>query len=164
MSAFRTVALATACVAGLSSSALAGGHAVPMDGVVVAMDNVTVVAFKNPVSTVYIGNPSIAEVTMIDAKHAFVLGKRFGATNLIALRADKSVAVNDPVLVSARFGGAVTIYRGAQTYNYACSTGHCETRPVPGDPSIFFQNTEQAAAAHEDAGNKGAAASPTNGK
>src|SRR5215472_10086126 len=105
MSAFRAIALAAACVAGLSGTAIAGS-------VVVAMDNVMLVTFKKPVSTVYIGNPSIAEVTMIDSRHAFVLGKRFGATNLIALSADKKVAENDPVLVSARFGDAVTIYKG----------------------------------------------------
>jgi hypothetical protein len=118
------------------------------------MDNVTVVAFKKPVSTVYIGNPSIAEVTMIDTRHAFVLGKRFGATNLIGLRADKSIVVNDAVLVSARAGGAVTIFRGASTYNYACSSLHCETRPAPGDPKEFFENTEGPAVEHEEAGLK----------
>ncbi|HWU26467.1 MAG TPA: pilus assembly protein N-terminal domain-containing protein [Rhizomicrobium sp.] len=149
MSALRSIVFATGCAMGLAGPALAGGVLVPMD-------NVTVVAFKNPVSTVYVGNSSIAEVTMIDSHHAFVLGKRFGATNLIGLRSDNTKIEEFPVQVSARLGGAVTIFRGANTFNYSCSSQHCETRPVPGDPVNYFKNTEDAATAHEDAGNKAA--------
>jgi putative type II/III system pilus formation protein len=148
MSALRLIALAAACAAALGGNALAGGVLVPMD-------NVTLVAFKKPVSTVYIGNASIAQVTMLDSRHVFVLGKRFGVTNLIALRADRSVLSNETVLVSARTGGAVTIFRGADTFNYACSSFHCETRPVPGDQKTYYDNTEDSAIKHEDAGNKG---------
>ncbi len=149
MRALRPIVLATACVAGLTAPALAGG-------VLVAMDNVTTVTFKNPVATVYVGNPSIAEVTMIDSRHAFVLGKRFGGTNLIALRADHTKAEEVPVQVSSRSAGAVTIFRGPNSFNYSCSSYHCETRPVPGDPAQYFDNTERPAVEHEDAGNKGA--------
>ncbi len=147
MFALRLFVFAAASVAALGGNALAGG-------VLVSMDNVTLVAFKKPVATVYIGNSSIAEVTMIDPQHAFVLGKRFGATNLIALRADKTVIANDAVVVSARVAGTVTIFRGSSTFNYSCSSYHCETRPVPGDPKVYFDNTEIAAGEHEDAGNK----------
>lgn len=154
MRALRSIVLATACVAGLAAPAVAGG-------VLVAMDNVTTVTFKNPVATVYVGNSSIAEVTMIDSRHAFVLGKRFGGTNLIALRADHTKAEDLPVQVSARLGGAVTIFRGSNSFNYACSSYHCETRPVPGDPKTYFENTEGPAGMHEDAGNK--AATPASG-
>ena len=150
MSALRLFVFAAACVAGLGGNALAGG-------VLVAMDNVTLVAFKKPVAMVYIGNPSIAEVTMIDPQHAFILGKRFGATNLIALRADKTVVVNDAVVVSARLAGAVTIFRGSSTFNYACSSYHCEVRAVTGDPKKYFDDAEGAATAHEEAGNKAGA-------
>jgi hypothetical protein len=166
MSALRLFVFATACAAALCGDAQAkavrvhAARSVQSDGVLVPMDNVALVTFKKPVSTVYIGNPSIAEVTMVDSQHAFVLGKRFGVTNLIGLLADKKVAVNESVLVSARVGSAVTIFRGASTFNYACSSFHCETRPVPGDPKIYFDNTEQAAMEHEDTGNKATNTSP----
>jgi len=159
MSALRLLVCAAACVAAMQSDALARAtHRKPplrtsvnSGGVVVAMDNVTVVKFNIPVATVYMGNPSIADVTMIDSTHAFVLGKRFGMTNLIGLRPDKTVAVNDAVLVSAHIASAVTIYRGAASFNYACSSLHCETRPVPGDPSPYFENTEKPAVENEEA-------------
>jgi len=130
--------------------------AVPMRGVSVMMDNVALVSFEKPVATVYVGNASIAELTMVDSQHVFVLGKRFGATNLIALGPDKTIIENDPVTVSSRHADAITVFRGSDTYNYACTGYHCETRPVPGDPKNYFDNTEGPAGEHEDAGTKSA--------
>jgi hypothetical protein len=132
--------------------------AVPMQGVSVMMDNVALVSFEKPVATVYVGNSSIAELTMVDSQHVFVLGKRFGATNLIALGADKTIVANDPVTVSSRHADAITVFRGSDTFNYACTGYHCETRPVPGDPKNYFDNTEGPAGEHEDAGTKAASA------
>ncbi|HUO92257.1 MAG TPA: pilus assembly protein N-terminal domain-containing protein [Rhizomicrobium sp.] len=147
----RRIALVAACVLAPASAALAGPVSVP---VFVPMDNVALVSFKAPVATVYIGNPSIAELTILDSKHVFVLGKRFGATNLIALGADKTIIENDPVTVSSRQAEAVTVFRGNATFNYVCTGLHCETRPVPGDPKTWFDNTETEASEHEDAGTK----------
>src|SRR3974390_1810697 len=142
MSKVHLMLLAAAATAAIAGDAVAGGVSVPMD-------DVALVAFKSPVSLVYIGNPSIAELTMLDSRHVFVLGKRFGATNLIALGADKSVIDNEVITVSSRHGDAVTIFRGTDTYNYVCTNMHCETRPVPGDPKAYFDNTEGTAGEHE---------------
>lgn len=141
----------SACAIALAGAALAGPVSSP---IAVPMDNVALVSFKAPVSTVYIGNPSIAELTIIDSRHVFVLGKRFGATNLIALGAERNVIENDPVTVTSRQAAAVTVYRGGVTYNYVCAGYHCETRPVPGDEKSFFDNTEGEAGEHEAAGTK----------
>lgn len=149
MSAARLAAIAFLSAAGFAGAADAAG-------VAVTMDNVTLVAFKEPVSLVYIGNPSIASVTVLDARHVFVLGKRFGATNLIALTPDKRVVANDSVMVTSRHVDALTVFRGTDTYNYSCTDFHCETGPVPGDPKAFFDNTQGSASEHDDAGVKGA--------
>jgi hypothetical protein len=152
MKSVRLLVLSAACAAALAGDAVAG----PASSVSVSvpMDNVTLVSFKEPVSTVYIGNPSIAELTLVDSRHVFVLGKRFGATNLIALGADKTMIANDPVTVSSRHAEAVTVFRGQDTFNYVCTGFHCETRPVPGDQKTYFDNTEASATAHEEAGTK----------
>jgi Pilus formation protein N terminal region len=147
----RRFALVAACALAPACEASAGPVSVPVS---VPMDNVTLVSFKAPVTTVYIGNPSIAELTILDAKHVFVLGKRFGATNLIALGVDKTIIENDPVTVLSRQAEAVTVFRGENTYNYVCTGLHCETKPVPGDPKPWFDNTEGEATAHEEAGTK----------
>jgi hypothetical protein len=144
--------LCTIALLGAAMPAFAAGVAVPMD-------EVRVVAFNQPVSTVFMGNPVIADVTMIDAEHAFVLGKTFGETNMIALGANGRQIANDHVTVFGRRVGAVTLNRGAQTYNYTCTALHCETRPVPGDPKTYFDETHTAADTYEQMGIKGASAS-----
>lgn len=150
MSVARLLLLIPLCVAA-ASNAVAGSVSVPMD-------DVALVSFKSPVSTVYIGNPGIAELTVIDSQHVFVLGKRFGATNLIALNAEKKLVENDLITVSAQHAAAITVFRGPETYNYVCTSFHCETRPVPGDPATYFGNVEQEATTHVDAATKSAGA------
>ncbi len=147
--AARIALLGTAALFAACASAFA-------DGVNVPMDEVRMIAFSQPVSTVYVGNPVIADVTMIDPEHAFLLGKTFGETNLIALGANGKPISNERVVVFGRRMGAVTLNRGAQTYNYTCTPLHCETQPVPGDPSDYFGNTHSAIQTHEDQGAKAA--------
>src|SRR6478672_2809030 len=98
----RNFAFAFVLAAGLTGGqALAGGVAVPLD-------EVRTVAFARPVTTVYVGNPSIADINMIDARHAFVLGKRFGTTNIIALDHYGRQVSNTFVNVSGSNGAMVT--------------------------------------------------------
>lgn len=149
MRSIRLGLLAVACAVMGTVTASAGSVAVPMD-------EVALVAFKTPVSTVYLGNSSIADLTLIDSKHVFVLGKTFGTTNLIALSADNKVIVNEPVTVFGRRAGMVTLNRGEDTYNYTCTSLHCETRPTPGDPKAYFENTESEVGEHEDNSTKSA--------
>jgi len=112
----RTVALAFAVAAGLTGGqALAGGVAVPLD-------EVRTVAFAKPVATVYVGNPSIADINMIDARHAFVLGKRFGTTNIIALDNSGHEVANTYVSVSGSNGAIVTLTKGATPTKPATQT------------------------------------------
>jgi hypothetical protein len=145
----RAVRLALFAAAFSAGPALAGGLAVPMD-------EVTLVAFKQPVATMYVGNASIAEVTPIDSKHAFLLGKTFGTTNLIALGADNKIVENEPVTVFGRIGGLVTLNLGADTLTYSCTHLHCETQPEPGDPKTYFDNTQSERESHENYGQKAA--------
>jgi hypothetical protein len=154
MRVVRLIFLAATCAVIGNTASFAGGVSVPMD-------NVTLVSFKRPVATVYMGNASIADLTIIDSRHVFVLGKRFGTTNLIALSVDNKLIANEPVTVVSRGAGAVTIFRGAGTYNYNCTRQHCETRPEPGDVNgqPYVDNTEKAAEAHEDTATKSATAS-----
>jgi hypothetical protein len=146
-----------ASIALLGTAVLFATGADAADGVSVPMDEVRMVAFSQPVTTVYVGNPVIADVTMIDSEHAFLLGKTFGETNMIALGPNGKPISNQHVVVFGRRMGAVTLNRGSQTYNYTCTSLHCETQPVPGDPTDYFGNTHSAIQTHEDLGAKAAA-------
>jgi len=129
------------------------------DGLTVAMDEARVITFTQPIATLFIGNTTIADVTVIDSHHAYLLGKTFGATNMIGLDANNHQVMNAQINVTNRVVGSVTLNRGAETYNYSCTRLHCETSPKPGDPTNYVTNTENAAQQHTDAGAKAALAS-----
>jgi len=122
----------------------------PTAGVSLSMDEVRVVSFNQPISTVFVGNPTIADATVIDAHHAFVLGKSFGATNLIALGTNSQTVANQQVTVANRAGGVVTLNKGSQQFNYACSRAHCEANPIPGDQKSFFDDSASSIGTHQD--------------
>ncbi len=110
----------------LSTSALAGGLAVPMNAV-------RTITFAKPVTTVYVGNPFIADINMIDSRHAFLLGKTFGATNIIALDSAGREVSNVPVSVTGAAGAMVTLTKGTSQMTLACAGARCEPAPQPGD-------------------------------
>lgn len=153
--AAHIVLFSTAALLAVNAGAFAAGA----PGVSVPMDEVRMIAFSQPVTTVYVGNPVIADVSIIDSRHAFLLGKTFGETNVIALGANGKEVSNEHVVVFGRRMGAVTLNRGASTFNYTCTTLHCETQPVPGDPKTYFDETHLAIDMHEGMGIKGASAS-----
>ena len=129
-------------------------------GIGVVVDQARVVVLERPAKSVFVGNPTIADVTVIDARHAFVIGKTFGVTNLIALDADGRQISNQQVTV-ANGQQAVTYNLASGQFNYSCTHAHCETMPRPGDVQTYWQNTESAIATHEDAGVKYATGAAT---
>jgi len=130
----------------------------PAGGVGVVVDQARLVSFPQPVKTVYVGNPTIVDISMVDSQHAFVLGKTFGVTNMIALSTDGKEISNQQVTVMNN-GAAVTVNRGAEQFNYMCTHAHCETSPRPGDPQTYVQNTESVTTQHETAASAGAGTS-----
>lgn len=122
-------------------------------GVAIAMDEVRTITFPKSVATVYVGNPAIADVTMIDARHAFVQGKSYGRTNIVALDKDNAQVFNAHISVNGgEGGGTVTLNRGAQRITLSCGGGRCEPAPTPGDEQKAYDaesnqlNSHQAAA------------------
>lgn len=127
-------------------------------GISVVMDQVRIVTFTRPIATVFVGNPLIADATVIDPYHAFVLGKTFGVTNLIALGAQSQTVANQQITVANRAGGVVTLNKGSAQFNYSCTVAHCETNPLPGDQKTYFDDSEGAISTHQDQSIKAASA------
>lgn len=117
-------------------------------GVSVAMDEVRTITFPKTVSTIYVGNPSIADINMIDSRHAFILGKGYGNTNMVALDKDGKQVSNTHISVSARQDSSLTLQRGASRVTYSCSAAHCEITPQPGDGKDAFESANAQIAAH----------------
>jgi hypothetical protein len=144
----RRILLATtflAC-AGYADAAPKGGD------VALALDEVHTLTFKNPIATVYVGNPSIADVTMIDARHAFVQGKSYGRTNIVALNHDNVQVFNTYVSVTGGEGsGTVILNRGAQRITLNCGGGRCVPTPMPGDDQKAYDTENSQVSSHQNA-------------
>ena len=107
--------LAVAPVAADARTKTKAPLASPAGNVSLGLDEVHTLTFRAPIATVYVGNPAIADITMIDARHAFVQGKSYGRTNIVALNHDGVQVFNTGVTVTgADTGGTVTLNRGAQ--------------------------------------------------
>jgi Flp pilus assembly secretin CpaC len=106
----------------------------------VPLDEVRVVSFAKPVATLYVGNPVIADVIIIDSRHAFVQGKAFGMTNVVALDANGRPIANQQIVVAGRANATVTLQRGKEQVTYACAGGRCQPAPTPGDSKDAFDS------------------------
>lgn len=153
-------ALIAAALIAASPAFAAGKMAVSKnEAVALALDEVHTLTFRAPVSTVYVGNPTIADVTMIDARHAFVQGKGYGRTNLVALNRDNVQVFNSRITVTGNDGGGtVTLNRGAQRVTLNCAGGRCEPTPMPGDDQKSYDSAASQTAAHQAAARGVAAA------
>ena len=144
-----TALLASVLLAAGAAQARSASVSVPLDGV-------RMLAFASPISTLYIGNPAIADVTMIDKRHAFVLGKAFGATNIVALDAVGTEVSNQQVVVFGSGGGVLTLQRGAARTTYSCAAARCEPSPQPGDGKDPFDENMDQIQKHQALASKGA--------
>lgn len=134
---------------------------VPAFAFSVAMDEVHTITFQTPVSTVYVGNPTVADINMIDARHAFIIGKGFGSTNIVALDGAGKQVFESPVTVLTRAANSdstVVLNRGAQRVTYSCTATNCEATPTPGDSKDVFDAINSQIASHSAAAERAAQA------
>jgi Flp pilus assembly secretin CpaC len=138
----------------VSSQAFAAGMTVPMD-------EVRTLTFGKPIATVYVGNSVIADVNMVDSRHAFVLGKAFGTTNVIALDSTGRQVANVYITVHETRGATVTLLKGSAQMTLSCGGPRCEVSPIPGDAKYGADLGDVAA--HHDLGMKTASTGAAGG-
>jgi len=144
-------------------AALALGLALPAssalaDTLALTLDEVQTITFPRIVGTVNVGNPAIADITMIDARRAFIQGKAYGTTNIIALGKDGEPVSNTQVSVFSRQGSTVTLQRGTQRTTYNCTAARCEVAPQPGDGKDAFETASGQFNSHQEAARRAAGA------
>ena len=103
----------------------------------VAVDQATLTKLPERVSTIIVGNPLIADVTIQTGGLLVVTGKGYGATNIVALDRTGSVLMEKIVLVQGPRDDVVFVYRGIQRETYSCQP-NCERRIMLGDSADFF--------------------------
>lgn len=124
----RRLSLAIAAVAILSGTA-AGAQTLPLKALPasasadlpVAAGQASYVSLGGPVRDIVVGDPGVADVSVVNDRTLVILGKRPGVTSLLAFGAGGRALADRQIVVSENGGGAVTVYRGANASNYACA-------------------------------------------
>ena len=120
----------------------------------VQLDQARVVTLPANAKTMILGNPAIADITLLKRGGALVItGKSFGETNLIALDNDGKLVVESTIRVSAS-GGKLMVQRGMQRNSYICNP-RCEPTISLGDDEKFMTESAALASARNSAARPG---------
>lgn len=105
---------------------------------VVAYDQSQLLRLPRPVSSIIIGNPSIADVSVEAGNLLVVTGKTFGITNVIALDAERNIIQDQRVVVTRDETRTVSLTKGGKRESYAC-TPNCSPMITAGDDEEYFK-------------------------
>ena len=108
--------------------------------VTVLLDQAKVLHIPDRTSTVVVGNPLIADISVQSGGLIVVTGKGYGITNLIALDNRGNTLLEQLLEVRAPSEHIVAVQRGMERESYSC-TPNCERRITLGDSPAFFDAT-----------------------
>ncbi|MGH6987940.1 MAG: pilus assembly protein N-terminal domain-containing protein [Caulobacteraceae bacterium] len=94
-------------------------------GLDIAIDQAARIGLGAPIRDVIVGDPAVASVTVMDSRHLMVVGKAYGVTNLMVTDQAGRTILNSEVAVGAPNADHISLYRGAQMSDWACSP-RCE--------------------------------------
>ncbi|WP_201454891.1 pilus assembly protein N-terminal domain-containing protein [Ahrensia marina] len=91
----------------------------------VELNNAKIVKLSRPATTVIVGNPEIADVTIQDAETLVLTGRGFGRTNLVILDESGTPILDERIAVSRDTSSILRVYRRAEIENLSCEP-ECE--------------------------------------
>ncbi len=105
--------------------------------VTITLDEARVAKIPEGTSTLVVGNPMIADVTMLKSGDAVVLtGKGYGETNLIALDSQGAIILEKQLRVLPD-KSVVVLQNGGSRVSYACNPDCMPTVQLGDDPKTF---------------------------
>jgi hypothetical protein len=107
--------------------------------IAVNVDQAKLLKLPARVTTIVVGNPLIADVTLQNGGIVVVTGKGYGATNFIAMDRSGEVLVDRLIQVEGPTDRVVTIYRGVDRETYTCQPV-CQRRATLGDGDTYFKS------------------------
>jgi hypothetical protein len=110
------------------------------DPITVFVDEAMIAKLPERVTTIVIGNPLIADVSIQSGGIMVVTGKGYGTTNLLALDRAGNIILEKPVRVQGTRDNVLIVYRGVERETYSCQP-KCERRITLGDGTDFFNST-----------------------
>ena len=138
--------LARSLVGALALTLLGAGVAVraepaPFDArpIIVALDRARIMKVPTGVQTLIIGNPLVADVTMLKGNGSMVVtGRSFGATNLIWLDSSGN-AIGETTVKVTPGEQSVVVLRGLAQESYSC-TPRCSPVVALGDDPKYMND------------------------
>lgn len=137
--------------------AVAVFHAAPLAAapasslVTVSLDQARIVKVPERTQTLIIGNPSVADVTLLKTNGIMVVtGKGFGETNLIALDANGEPVAESIVRVNGDSQNLV-VQRGMERESYSCAP-RCQPAVALGDSGKYMGDVATQIRAREGLG------------
>jgi Flp pilus assembly secretin CpaC len=118
---------------------MAATSASAADAISVTLDQAKIAKIPDHTSTIVVGNPLIADVSIQAGGTMVVTGKGYGMTNLIALDRNGKVLAEQLVRVKSPTD-SVVVYRGVARESYSCAPD-CERRITLGDTPDYFDAT-----------------------
>ena len=120
----------------LSCALFAQAPAAASDLIVVS-DQSQLLRLPRAVSSVIIGNPSIADVNVQASNLLVVTGKSFGITNIIALDAERNIIQDQRIVVTRDETRTVNLNKGGKRRSFSC-TPNCSPMLTIGDEEDYF--------------------------
>jgi len=105
--------------------------------IVVRLDEAKVIKVPDRATTIVIGNPLIADLSLQPGGLAVITGKSFGATNVLVMDKSGAILNEQNIEVHGPADPTIVVYRGVDRETYSC-TPHCTPRPTLGDSQKFF--------------------------
>lgn len=114
-------------------------RAVAEEPIIVRLDEARIMKVPDRASTVVIGNPLIADLSIQPGGLAVVTGKSYGATNMIVMDKSGAVLSEQTVQVEGSSDKTVVVFRGVSRETYSC-TPLCSPRLTLGDNLPYFND------------------------
>ena len=89
---------------------------------VVEKNHSTRISLSGAAGSVIVANPDIADVTVIDSRTVYIVGKGFGNSSVIITDQMGRPLFDGEVVVTAAQKGAITVYKGLKPSIMVCST------------------------------------------
>jgi hypothetical protein len=123
------------------------------DTLTVTVDQARIVKVPSGTKTLIIGNPMIADVTLLKTGQTMIVtGKGFGETNFIALDGDGKPLAQSQIRVISGSNGLI-VQRGMDRQSYTCAP-RCQPAARLGDDAGYFNDVTGQIQAHNSQATK----------
>lgn len=109
------------------------------ESITVKLDQAKIIQLPEGTSTVIVGNPGVADVTLLKKKGRMVLtAKGFGETNMLALDAQGN-SIGESIVRVVAADNALIVQRGLERESYSCNP-RCQPTVTLGDTPRYLQD------------------------